>query len=189
MEAVTCARVCLLVQRGSHADALRLVDSLVKLGEARGLRRTQMQGLALAIRVEHLAGNRSGALARISAFLDLYEDTDYGGPLVRECETATAVLEEYLTVAPRTTSASAAEELLRSAQDRVAVVVPEFSSREIDVLERLESQSDKQIAAALGLSTPGVRYHIRNIFGKLRVRNRRDAVRHARAIRSLPSRK
>ena len=187
MEAVTCARVCLLVQRGSHAKALCLVDSLVQLSETRGLRRTQMRGLALATRVEHLAGNRSGALTRISAFLELFANTDYGGPLARESETATAVLEEYLTVAPRTTLASAAEELLRSARNRVAVVAPEFSIREIDVLERLESQSDKQIAAALGLTTHGVRYHIRNIFGKLRVRNRRDAIRHARAMRSLPS--
>ncbi|MYA18043.1 MAG: DNA-binding response regulator, partial [Gammaproteobacteria bacterium] len=40
---------------------------------------------------------------------------------------------------------------------------------------------------ALGLTTHGVRYHIRNIFGKLRVRNRRDAIRRARVIGLLPS--
>ena len=187
MEAVTCARVCLLVNRGSLVSALCLVESLLQLSEARELRRTQMRSLVLAMRVEHLAGNRAGALTRISAFLDLFADTDYGGPLTREYGTATAVLEEYLTVAPRTTSTSAAEALLTSARNRVALVVPEFTSREIDVLERLESQSDKQIATALRLTTHGVRYHIRNIFGKLRVGNRLDAVRRARAIRSLPS--
>ncbi|MDE0422807.1 MAG: LuxR C-terminal-related transcriptional regulator [Gammaproteobacteria bacterium] len=187
MEAVTCARVLLLLQRGSHAKALCLVDRLVQLGEARGLRRTQMRGLALAMRVENLTGNRPGALTRMSAFLDLFADTDYGGSLAREAETATVVLEEYLTVAPRTPSAAAAEALLRSVRDRVAAVAPEFSKREIDVLERLERQSDKQIATALGLTTHGVRYHIRKIFGKLRVRNRRDAIRRARAIGSLAS--
>lgn len=182
MEAVTSARVCLLVQLGSPADALRLVDGLVRLSEARGLRRTQMRGLALAARVEHLAGNRAGALSRISAFVGLFVDTDYGGSLTREDETAVALLEEYLTVTPRNAPASAAEALLTSVRNRVAAVAPEFSSREIDVLERMESQSDRQIAAALGLTTHGVRYHIRNVFGKLRVRNRRDAVRRARAV-------
>ena len=54
------------------------------------------------------------------------------------------------------------------------------------MLQRLETQRDKQIAAAMGLSTFGVRHHIRKLFAKLGVRKRGDAVRRAREMGLLP---
>ena len=52
-----------------------------------------------------------------------------------------------------------------------------LSDREMDVLARLESQTDREIARALKLSHAGVRYRVRSIFAKLGVRGRLDAVR------------
>ena len=51
---------------------------------------------------------------------------------------------------------------------------------EMEVLERLaQHQRDRQIAAELALTVDGVRYRIRNIFSKLNVRSRFDAVHKA----------
>ena len=57
---------------------------------------------------------------------------------------------------------------------------------ELEVLRRLPVQRDKQIAAALGLSSHGVRYRIRGIFRKLQVGRRAAAVRRAHALGILP---
>ena len=61
-----------------------------------------------------------------------------------------------------------------------------LSAREREVLQRLEGQRDKEIAAALGLSAYGVRYHIRKLFAKLGARNRAEAVRRAREMGLVP---
>ena len=41
---------------------------------------------------------------------------------------------------------------------------------------RLGRLQDKQIAAELGLTGHGVRYHLRKLFAKLRANNRGDAL-------------
>ena len=61
-----------------------------------------------------------------------------------------------------------------------AAPAPALTDREREVLERLESEGDKQIAAALGLSVHGVRYHLRKLFDKLGARTRGETVRRAR---------
>ena len=47
--------------------------------------------------------------------------------------------------------------------------VPMLTPREWEVLQRLESLTDNEIAAALELTKAGVRYHVGNIFAKLEV--------------------
>ena len=66
-------------------------------------------------------------------------------------------------------------------RDRVPAT-PRLTERQKTVLGRLAGQQDKEIAAALGMTPHGVRYHIRAIFGKLGVHRRTDAVRRARAL-------
>ena len=61
-----------------------------------------------------------------------------------------------------------------------------LSAREQQVLQRLEGRRDKQIAAELGLSAHGVRFHLRNLFAKLGARNRAEALRRAREIGLIP---
>ncbi len=62
-----------------------------------------------------------------------------------------------------------------------------LSDRELEVLARLERQSDKEIAQVLKLSHDGVRYRVRGIFAKLGARGRLDAVHRARARGILPA--
>ena len=63
-----------------------------------------------------------------------------------------------------------------------AVRPPELSERQKEVLERLGRLQDKQIAAELGLTVHGVRYHLCKLFTKLGVNTRADALRRAREL-------
>ena len=81
-----------------------------------------------------------------------------------------------------------AERLLALSDRRIRPIVPEFSDREMDVLERLLGQQDKQIARAMDRTVPGVRYHMKKIFRKLGVGSRREAVECARRMGLLAGR-
>lgn len=62
-----------------------------------------------------------------------------------------------------------------------------LTGQEIRVLERLaEGLSNKQIARRLGLSPNTVKTHVSNIFGKLEVRRRTEAIGKARDLLLLP---
>ena len=59
----------------------------------------------------------------------------------------------------------------------------ELTARERTVLKLLaESKTDREIAAALGLSVATVRNHSQHILEKLGVHNRHEAVRRARRL-------
>jgi len=62
-----------------------------------------------------------------------------------------------------------------------------LTGQEIKVLERLAAgQSNKEIAKVLGLSPNTVKTHIANLFGKLDVSRRTQAVNKARDLRLIP---
>jgi LuxR family transcriptional regulator, maltose regulon positive regulatory protein len=54
---------------------------------------------------------------------------------------------------------------------------PQFSSREADVARLLSSgQSNREMAQTLSMAPDTVKWHLKNIFGKLGVSNRTQAV-------------
>lgn len=56
-------------------------------------------------------------------------------------------------------------------------VAHDLTERELDVLKKLsDGLGYKQIAAALGMSLDTVRFHLRNIYGKLHVHSKSEAV-------------
>ena len=186
MESLSCARLRLLIARGNLEPAGELAHKLLEVASLRGLRRTHMRALVLAMESDCLGGDRVAAVGRLAEFLALFAETDYARPLVRATEYAPKVLQDFLDTNADSPFRSSAEALLAATTERTAAAVPQLSSRERDVLRRLESQRDKEIAAAMGLTAHGVRYHIRNIFDKLHANGRLDAVRRARAMRLLP---
>ena len=189
MEVLSCARVRLRTARGEFDDGRRLVRRLDALASDRRLRRTRMRALVLAMAIEVAAGRTAASVGPVEAFLGLYGETDYARPLVREGEAATVALGAYLDGAACAPHRGAAEALHAAAGSRSAALVPSLSARELQVLARLDSQSDRQIGVAVGLTIDGVRYHVRRLFEKLDARDRYDAGHRARALGiTLPSR-
>ena len=170
MEALACARLRLLAAHGTFGAARTLVGDLVAVAAARGLRRTQMRALALALGVEAAAGERDAAAACLRSYLDLYAKTDYARPLARE--PAAALLATEVAAGSASTCSAAAEALAAALRYGGPDGLPRLTAREVEVLTRLRTQSDREIAAALGLTAHGVRYHIRRLFAKLEVGDR-----------------
>ncbi len=195
VESLSCARLRLFMAKGDLDAGRALAEAILDVARGRRLRRTEMRALALAMKLEHLAGENGAALARLREFLALFSETDYARPVVREGEAAAAVLARLLSGRVRASERGAAEALLAAAEARAAGVgaaelrdarVPRLSKRELEILQRLDELPDAEIAAELGISRHGVRYHIGNLFRKLGSRRRREAVRRARAIGILP---
>ena len=186
MEAVASARVRLLAA-GDMLDASReLAGSLVSLASDRGLRRTAMRGLAFQVRLAQQCGDLHAADRHCDEYLRYYDECDFARPLIREGDSAQAALRRFLDARPECPAGTLARRLLDMWGDPGEQVSPEFSGREIHVLELLVELQDKQIAKRLDISPAGVRYHLRKIFRKLGVRTRAAAVQRARSIGLLP---
>ncbi|MCY4453030.1 MAG: LuxR C-terminal-related transcriptional regulator [Immundisolibacterales bacterium] len=182
METLSCARLRLMIGRERFDEGRSFAEELRAVAEGRGLRRTLMRALALSMVLEHRAGNAPAATGHVEEYVRLYVKTPYAAPLVRERETCKPLVEAFLRSSPDPTARKSARALLKAMETADAPPRPILTEREREVLERLEGQSDRQIAARLGLSTHGVRYHLRNVFTKLRARNRIEAVDRAREM-------
>ena len=185
-ESVTSARLSLLIALGEFEAGRRLAQAMLRIATERGLRRTVMRMLALCLRLEHRAGERAAAEGHLTAFLDLLAQTDYSRALVNEGETAEAVISEYLGPDADAPHGQTAQGLLAAVRAPSASPVPRISNRELQVLRWLSTDRDDDIAAALGITRYGVRYHVGNLLTKLRAKSRRDAVGRARELGILP---
>ena len=182
MEALSCARLGLLIAGGRFDAARSFAAELRAVADGRGLRRTLMRGLALSMVLEQRAGESAAATGHLKAFLRLFAKTPYVRPLIREHEACAVVVAAFLESRAEAPHRKTAQSLM-AAMNRVAVVrPPELSEREKQVLLRLGRLQDKQIAAELGLTRHGVRYHLRKLFTKLDVSNRIGALRRAREL-------
>ena len=186
MEAVACARLRCLVASERFDDGRRLARELHSVAAERRLRRTQMRALALSIVLEQRAGEPESAAGHLEAFLSLFAGSPYTWPLVRERAACEPVVTMFLDRNPDSPYREKLQSLLaaiRSVDDIRDLVL---SERERTVLRRLVDQRDKQIAAALGLTVDGVRYHMRKLFIKLGVSTRAAAVCRARELGLIP---
>ena len=182
MESLSCARLRLAIGAARFGEARGLADDLRALAAERGLKRTLMRALALSTVLEVRAGEAGAAAGHLDAYLRLYAQTPYAGPLLRERSDCAPVVARLLETRPDPAAEEAAGWLLAAMRRAETPGWAALSAREMDVLRRLETQRDKQIAADLGLSTFGVRHHIRRLFAKLGARRRGEAVRRAREL-------
>jgi len=182
MEALSSARLRLAIGRWRFEEARGFAGELRAAAAARGLKRTLMRLLALSAVLERRAGDGAAAAAHVEEYLFAYADSPYAGPLVRERAECAELLAACLETAPGSRARDAARALLAAMESADDPRHRLLSARERQVLERLAGRRDKQIAAELGLSVYGVRHHLRNVFAKLGVRNRAEAVRRAREM-------
>ena len=186
MEALSCARLRLAIGRKRFEVGRSMAAGLRAVAAARGLKRTSMRALALSAVLECQAGEADAAAGHLEAYLRAFADTPYARPLVQERADCAQLVAAFLASAPASPGREAACALLTAMERADDPRQPVLSEREREVLLRLGGQRDKEIAAALGLSAYGVRYHIRKLFAKLGARNRAEAVRRAREMGLAP---
>ena len=186
MEAVACARLRYLVGNGRFDDGRLLARALISVAVERRLRRTLMRALALSVVLERRAGEPESAAGHLEKYLHLFAKSPYAWPLVMERADCEPVVTTFLDRNPDSPIRESARSLLAAIRRVADVRELVLGERERMVLERLASQRDKQIAAALGLTVHGLRYHMRKLFTRLGVHTRADAVRRARELGLIP---
>ena len=184
----------LLIAQGRSDEALAVLASLLAIAERWGLDGYVIRNQILKALALHARGDMAQAMSALECALSLAEPEGYvrifvdeGEPMARLLYQAAArgIAPEYagklLAAFPD------AEPAAKPRQPQVEMIEP-LSEREIEVLQLIaEGLSNREIAQKLFLSVNTVKVHTYNIYSKLSVHSRTQAVAQARALGILPS--
>ncbi len=180
MEALSLARLRLFMAVERFDEGRAFAEALHASAADGGLRRTLMRALALAVVLEDRAGDLDRQRRHLTDFLALFADTDYAWSAVCERRVCRPAVERFLADAGGAPLHEPAQTLLMAMRSADADPALKLNGREREILEHLDTLTDKEIAAKLALTASGVRYHLRNLFSKLGATSRAEAVRRAR---------
>ena len=184
----------LLVAKGKYAEALEIVEVLLRIVGEVGAKVYSIRYKVLQAKIYHLMNQPDDALNALAEALAMASPEGYvrsfldEGEIVAQllyqasekdifAEYCSYLLDEFSKEIPSKPSTSARPEGL----------VEPLSGREIEVLALIaKGYSNQEIAQELILSLYTVKSHARNIFSKLAVKNRTEAVSKARMFGLLP---
>ncbi len=183
-----------LILKGNYSQALKVNAALLKIVENMGDMIFLIQNKALQAIIYDKMDKPSEAMKAIKETLSLASSEGYvrtilnwGEPVIRllyqaaqngiYTEYCQRLIDEFDVQAPQTN---------RDAEGTSELVEP-LSDREIEVLIHIaHGCTNQEIAQELVLSLYTVKSHARNIYGKLGVKNRTEAVARARLLGLLP---
>jgi LuxR family maltose regulon positive regulatory protein len=181
-EHITLARIVLA---GDEAigGAIALLDRLLVAAEEGGRTGSIIEILVLLAVTRQRRGDEQAATAAIADALAQAEPQGHVRAFVAEGAPAADLVRGVTVEGPAARHARrvlAAFDAVRPAPPVRAGVVEELSPREVDVIRLLRSDlSGPEIARELLVSLNTFRTHTKNIYAKLGVNNRREAVRRA----------
>ncbi|MCL4860193.1 MAG: tetratricopeptide repeat protein [Caldilineaceae bacterium] len=201
-EHITLARVLIAqFQQTGQASAIEqahgLLARLLRAAEAGGRAGSVIEIRLLQALAQQAQGNVTGALASLALALALAEPEGYvrlfvdeGPPMAQLLSTAAAqgIMPGYLGTLLAAFSATPhdREAGIQAAPSTVhgpSSLIEPLSERELEVLTLIaEGLSNQEISERLFLALSTVKGHNRNLFGKLQVQRRTEAVARARAL-------
>jgi LuxR family maltose regulon positive regulatory protein len=189
------ARARLTVARGEHDEALRLLEELRQSSEAAGRTGKQIEILTLQALTLWERSKREQAVGALTRALALAEPEGYVRTFVDEGAAMGDLLSTALEArqrghldATRIPARYLAKLLAILAQESAAPGVGErlsepLSERELEVLALVASgKSNVEIASSLFVSLSTVKTHINNLYRKLGVRSRTQAIARVRDL-------
>jgi LuxR family maltose regulon positive regulatory protein len=181
-EWLTLAR--LWIARGDLGPAIELLDEVGRQAQELGRITSLIDSLIQNAVARHLLGETPAALAAIEAALDLAEPQRFIQIFLTP--PIHGLLREALAHNIRPVYVAqllGAVEGRRTIHPRPAALIEQLSQRELQVLRLLNTHlSSTEIANHLSISPNTVRSHIKQIYGKLGVHSRSEAVDAAREI-------
>jgi LuxR family maltose regulon positive regulatory protein len=195
----------LIAQAWSHAashsnllpDVLAYLDRQSQAAEAAGLMWLRIKVYALQALAYQALGDSAQAMAMLAEALSLAEPEGYVRVFIDEGAPMAALLRR---AAPRGLAPNYISELLAAfptgeqaarasplpLRPSAPLLVEPLTPRELEVLQLIAAgQSNREIARALVVSVGTVKKHLNNIFGKLTVASRTQAVARARELQLL----
>lgn len=179
----------LLLARGKSEGCLKVARQLRKDADKLGRNGIVLETLVIECLASSAQGNKEQALKTLEQALSIAEPEQYlrifldeGPPMAQLLYEAAeqGIHGEYvgriLSVFPPSRDGK------RTAGVSQQLIEP-LSQRELEVLQLLaRGSSNKEVARQLFISLPTVKWHASNIYGKLDVQNRTEAVAKARAL-------
>ena len=184
MEHVAFAR--LLIAENRPEVALNVLDKLSEKLRREGRFRRLAQVRTLASVAAFRMGDGLATLAAIIDAVDICQRQGAVRTLMDEGEQLREVLrfgrEKMPSWQSRSDAAGYVEKIIGEArvtepQRRTPSARPQFSSKETEVVRHLtDGLSNRDLAGAMAMAPDTVKWHLKNIFGKLGVNNRTQAV-------------
>ncbi len=193
----------LLIVQERPGEALKLLESLIPAAEWRGRPGMLVEIHALRALAYHAQGNLDQALDALAYALALAEPKGYVGIFTGEGEPMRVLLRE----AARHGITQYVNKLLASfgvseyggvgeplpyshtqspPHSHTQPLIEPLSERELEVLRLLSAHlSSTEVAEKLFISVNTVRFHVKNIYGKLGVHRRSEAIRRAEELELL----
>jgi ATP/maltotriose-dependent transcriptional regulator MalT len=188
----------LLIAQGRLEETAELLQRLLDAAEARGHTTRLIEVLILQALAVHAGGDTTSAVATLERCISLAEPGGYIGVFVDEGPllarllykvgsggTAPDYVRRLLAAFPVTETEQTGAE---NPQTPETGLLDPLSKRELEVLQVMaEGLSNQEIGARLFVSLNTVKVHTRNIYSKLGIHNRTQAVARARTLGLLPS--
>jgi LuxR family maltose regulon positive regulatory protein len=185
---ISQARVFLA--QGDPAGALAVLDPLRRQAQTKGWQEEWLKAMVLQVVAHHVHGEQESAMHLLGEALALAEP---GGFIRIFVDEGLPMKQLFQGIASRATAPEYTHQVLAAfshgATEQAAhpAIVEPLSERELEVLQHIaEGQTDREIADRLYLSLYTVKVHARNIYGKLGVNRRTQAVARARELGVLP---
>jgi LuxR family maltose regulon positive regulatory protein len=182
--------------QGDTSTALAVLEPLRRQVEAKGWEDEQLKVMVLQAVAHHAHGEKDKAVQLLGDALTLAEPggfirifVDEGIPMAQLLSEAAArgIMPDYtgklLAVFEAEEQTSEGKSYLPPAQP----LIEPLSQRELEVLQLIaQGLSNREISERLYIALDTVKSHNRNIFSKLGVKNRTQAIGKARSLRLLP---
>ncbi len=180
----------LRLMQGDLPAAEQALDRVSGFAQTSGQRRWVISAHILRALLYQTRRDLPQALSALEEAMNLCEPAGFIQEFLDEGEPMRALLHEAVR---RHVKPEFAQRMLqrfstdRAAEKPIGLVEP-LSDREIEVLQLVaEGRSNQEIAAQLYLSLRTIKFHTSNIYGKLGVKNRTEAVAKARDLGLLSS--
>jgi LuxR family maltose regulon positive regulatory protein len=195
MVQTTLAR--LFLARGQPGDALSVLERLKEASSSSGVLGNQVESLVLRALAKTALGETDAAVEGISLALRLAEPQGFVRTFIDEGEPIAPLLRE---AARRGTTPEYADRLIAALEEgarpshaasvgsattypRRGFLVEPLTEREVEVLRLLRtSMTTPEIAAELGIAPSTVRTFVKNLYGKLGVHRRLEAIDRATEV-------
>jgi LuxR family maltose regulon positive regulatory protein len=195
-EDVYIAFARLLMAQGQFAPANHLLVTMERLAGDSGRRRTLITVYLLQARILQAQGQEGAARTCVESALHLAAPQGYLRAFLEEGEPIAALLPTVRHVAPRfidslldafsRQGAPGAGQAGSPASDRPSLLIEPLTTRELEILRLIAAgQSNPEIAELLYLSLNTVKWHVKNLYGKLGVSSRVEAAARAQELELL----
>lgn len=174
---------------GNYQQAQSIAETVIEQADAHNRRKSLMLAHLVNAKIQHHKKQRAGCLQCLAAALEIAEQCGHVRALLDEGKIIIELLDLaksqniHKKTVDRLFAAAEQDPLLGPLVSKRFALKEPLSKRELTILELVaEGMTDKSIADTLSIALSTVKTHTGNIYGKMGVKNRMQAISKARQL-------